>query len=193
MTYAEAEQGVDRGQPGVPGGAAVPPLFFQVMQERADERGVEVGEAEPAGRLPGLVLPEGEQEPARVAVSRDRVGLAFFCRASRSVKNPCRMGARPVIGLPARPPAVRAGRPPGRGARGRPAGTSRSTSGQRGRARSTAAVIRKTRWSEVPSEELHPNFFADRGDSHRPCLDSPGRIYGTHLCRIYQQRSPRST
>ena len=29
------EQGVDGGQPGVPGGAAVPPLFFQVLQERA--------------------------------------------------------------------------------------------------------------------------------------------------------------
>ena len=48
-----AEQGVDRGQPGVAGGAAVPALFFQVLQERADQRGVEVGEAEPAGRLAG--------------------------------------------------------------------------------------------------------------------------------------------
>ena len=49
-----AEQRVDRGQPGVAGGAAVAPVVFQVLQERADQRGVEVGEAELAGCLPGL-------------------------------------------------------------------------------------------------------------------------------------------
>jgi hypothetical protein len=51
---------VDRGQPGVAGGAAVASLLFQVLQERADQRGVEVGEAESAGRLAGGVLREGE-------------------------------------------------------------------------------------------------------------------------------------
>ena len=68
-----AEQRVDRGQPGVAGGAAVSPLVLEVLQELPDQRGVEVGEAEPAGCCPGPLLSEGEQELARVAVGRDRV------------------------------------------------------------------------------------------------------------------------
>ena len=74
---AYSEQRVDRGQAGVAGGAAVAPLLFKVMQELADERGVQVGEAELAGRLAGLGLGEGEQEPAGVAVGGDgvRAGL----------------------------------------------------------------------------------------------------------------------
>jgi len=71
---------VDRGQPGVPGGAAVSPLFFQVLQERADQGGVQVGEAEPAGRLAGLALRESEQQLARVAVGGDRVRAGFLLR-----------------------------------------------------------------------------------------------------------------
>ena len=67
------EQGVDGGQPGVTGGAAVAPAGFQVLQERADKGGVQVGEAESAGRLSGLGLGEGKQKPAGVAVGGDRV------------------------------------------------------------------------------------------------------------------------
>ncbi len=67
------EQGVDCGQAGVAGGASVPPLLFEVLQELPDERGVQVGEAEGAGRLAGLALGEGEQEPAGVTVGGDRV------------------------------------------------------------------------------------------------------------------------
>ena len=70
---AHSRQGVDRGQAGVAGGASVPPLLFEVVQELPDERGVQVGEAEGAGRLAGLALGEGEQEPAGVAVGSDRV------------------------------------------------------------------------------------------------------------------------
>jgi hypothetical protein len=71
------EQRVDRGQAGVACGAAVASLLFQVLEERARQGGVQVGEAEPAGRLAGLVAGEGEQEPERVAVGGDgvRAGL----------------------------------------------------------------------------------------------------------------------
>ena len=71
------EQRMDRGQAGVSGGASVPPLFFQVIQERAHQGGVQVGEAEPAGCLAGLVAGEGQQEAAGVAVGGDgvRAGL----------------------------------------------------------------------------------------------------------------------
>jgi hypothetical protein len=44
------ERRVDRGQPGVAGGAAVAPLLWPVLQERADQRGVQVGKAERATR-----------------------------------------------------------------------------------------------------------------------------------------------
>src|SRR5262245_49872183 len=57
---------------------AFPPLLFEVMKELADERGVEVGEAELAGRLAGLGLGEGEQEPAAVAVGGDGVGAGLL-------------------------------------------------------------------------------------------------------------------
>ena len=46
------EQRVDRGQAGVAGGASVAPLVFEVLQKRADQGGVQVGEAELAGGLP---------------------------------------------------------------------------------------------------------------------------------------------
>jgi hypothetical protein len=72
------EQRVDGGQPGVPRGVAVPPVLFQVRQELPDQGCVEVGEAEPAGRLRGLVLREREEQLARVAVGRDRVWAGLF-------------------------------------------------------------------------------------------------------------------
>ena len=41
-----AEQRVDRGQPGVAGAGAVAAVVFEVVEERRDQRGVEVGEVE---------------------------------------------------------------------------------------------------------------------------------------------------
>ena len=72
------EQRVDRGQAGVAGGAAVAPLVFQVLQERADQGGVQVGEAELCwAASPVCSRAKDEQEPERVAVGRDgvRAGL----------------------------------------------------------------------------------------------------------------------
>ena len=57
------EQRVDRGQAGVAGGAAVAPLLFQVVEEPADQGGVEVGEAELGGLLPAW--PEAKASRSR--------------------------------------------------------------------------------------------------------------------------------
>ena len=65
------EHGVDRGEPGVAGARAVAADLLEVVQERADQRRVEVGEVELA-RLPaGAPGGEGEQQPPGVAVGGD--------------------------------------------------------------------------------------------------------------------------
>ena len=68
-----AEQGADRDEPGVAGPDAVSPSVLEVVEECADQRGVEVGKHEQGGRLAGALLGKGEQEPERVSVGGDRV------------------------------------------------------------------------------------------------------------------------
>jgi hypothetical protein len=46
---------------GVPGGAAVSALLFQVLEERADQRGAEVGEVGACWVFAGLVTGESEE------------------------------------------------------------------------------------------------------------------------------------
>ncbi len=74
-----AEQRVDRCQPGVAGADAVASPGLQVLQEGADQRGVEIGDLEAGGRLAGLLRGEGEQQLEGVAVGGDgvRAGLAL--------------------------------------------------------------------------------------------------------------------
>ncbi len=67
------EQGVDRGQPGVACGDAVAALVLDVVEERGDHRGVQVGDVKPAGQGPGGGGGEAEQQPQRVPVSGDGV------------------------------------------------------------------------------------------------------------------------
>jgi hypothetical protein len=69
----EAEQRVDRGQPGVAGADAVAAVVFEVVEERADQRRVEVGDLERGGLPAGLAGCEGQEQPERVAVGRDGV------------------------------------------------------------------------------------------------------------------------
>ena len=66
------EQRVDRRQPGVAGPDAVAAVVLQVLQERGDRRGVEVGQAERARRLPRAGGGKAEQQPERVTVGGDR-------------------------------------------------------------------------------------------------------------------------
>jgi hypothetical protein len=61
----EAEQGMDRGQAGVAGTDAVAALVFEMVQERADQRGVEVGDLQAGGLFPGLAGGEVQEQPER--------------------------------------------------------------------------------------------------------------------------------
>jgi hypothetical protein len=48
-------------------------LVLEVIQERADQRCVEIVEVELAGLLAGSLVGESEKQAQRVAVGRDRV------------------------------------------------------------------------------------------------------------------------
>ena len=61
-----AEQGADRGQPGVAGGDGVGPPGLQVLKERGDHLGVQVGDVQLAGLLAGLLGGELQQQAAGV-------------------------------------------------------------------------------------------------------------------------------
>ena len=65
-----AEQRPDRGQPGVAGAHAVAPLGLQVVQERHDQGGVQVGEVQLDGLLAGAV--RGERPAAAGCRGRRR-------------------------------------------------------------------------------------------------------------------------
>ena len=70
----EPEQRVDRGQAGVAGADAVAAFVFEVVEERADQGGVQIGEVRaPRARLPVCSRGEAEQQPQRVAVGGDGV------------------------------------------------------------------------------------------------------------------------
>jgi hypothetical protein len=62
----EAEQRMHGGKAGVAGAHAVVPLRLEVVEERADERRVEVGEVELARGLAGAGVGEGQEQPERV-------------------------------------------------------------------------------------------------------------------------------
>jgi hypothetical protein len=68
-----AEQGVDRGEPVVAGSGAVTPLALEVVQERGDQRCVEVGDVQLAGRGADAFGGEGQQQPEGEFVGSDRV------------------------------------------------------------------------------------------------------------------------
>ena len=68
-----AEQRVDRGQARVAGAGAVAAVALEVVEERADQRRVEIRDVEPVRLLAGCVLGEAQQQPERVAVGGDRV------------------------------------------------------------------------------------------------------------------------
>ena len=59
----EAEQRVDRGQPGVAGADAVAALVFEVVEEAGDQRGVEVGQVQRGRCEPGPLGGVAEQQP----------------------------------------------------------------------------------------------------------------------------------
>ncbi len=68
-----AEERVQRGQPHVSRAHAVASLELQVVEELADEGGVELFERERAGLLTQVFRRESQQEPEAVAVAGDGV------------------------------------------------------------------------------------------------------------------------
>ena len=69
----EPVEGVDRSEPGVAGSRAVAPVVFEVVEERADQRRVEIVEVQLERLLAGLLVREAQQQPERVAVGGDRL------------------------------------------------------------------------------------------------------------------------
>jgi hypothetical protein len=59
----EAEEGVDGGEAGVAAADAVPALAFEMVEEGADECGVEVGQIQLGGRFAEPGLRGSEQQP----------------------------------------------------------------------------------------------------------------------------------
>jgi len=70
---SEREQRVDGGQPRVPGGHADAADFFQVGQEPADRRRVEVLEVQRRRALAAVLGQVAQQQPEGVAVGGDGV------------------------------------------------------------------------------------------------------------------------
>src|SRR6266545_2606871 len=58
--HGEAEQRMDRGEPGVAGAHAVASVVFEMGQERHNEFGVEIGDVQPARPGCGALLREAE-------------------------------------------------------------------------------------------------------------------------------------
>ena len=69
----EAEHRVDRRQARVAGAGAVAALVLEVIEERRDQRCVEILDLELGWLFAGALLREGEQQPEGVAVGGDRV------------------------------------------------------------------------------------------------------------------------
>src|SRR6266436_1979515 len=53
--------------------ALLPALVFEVVQERGDQRRVEILDPQAGGRSAGALLSEGQEKPQRVAVGRNGV------------------------------------------------------------------------------------------------------------------------
>ena len=78
-----AEQRADRCQTRVAGADAVGALVLEVIEERADQRRVEIADVQLPGRLGAALGGEGKQQAHCVAVGGDRVlaGVALFGQA----------------------------------------------------------------------------------------------------------------
>jgi hypothetical protein len=70
---SEAVEGVDRAEARVARPDAVASVLFEMLEERADQRRVEIVEVQLERLLGGLPVREAEQQPERVAVGGDRL------------------------------------------------------------------------------------------------------------------------
>ena len=134
----ERKQRVDRREARVAGPRAVAAFALEVVEERADQLGVEVVERQPRRRPADALLAEGEQQPQRVAVGGDgvRAGVALSDQPLGEERLQRRCEQRHV----APRGGARGARRRARAARARPTSTNRCPLGGRGRGRSRAAA-----------------------------------------------------
>src|SRR5260370_12746927 len=76
-----AEERSDRGQSGIPAARTVAPGGLDVQEEFADQVGIEVFDPELRWNLAPLLAGEPQEEPERVAVTRDRMCARLHLRA----------------------------------------------------------------------------------------------------------------
>jgi len=77
------EEGSDRGQAKIAGADGVVAVILDVIQERTDERRIEIVQRELRGRFFEMLLRKSEKQPERIAVRGDGVGtdLALIHKA----------------------------------------------------------------------------------------------------------------
>ena len=71
LESGEPEERMDRGQTGISASDAVPPLCFQIGEERSDRRGIQVAKVEVRRGDPLCLKDECQQQPERVTVGSD--------------------------------------------------------------------------------------------------------------------------
>ena len=74
-----SEERPDRCKAHVSAAGAVAALGLDVVEEGADQRCVEIGEVQRGWGLLESLLRERDEQPKRIAIARDRVGLARRC------------------------------------------------------------------------------------------------------------------
>jgi len=73
LERSEPVEGVDRSEAGVAGSRAVAPIVFEVLEEGADQRRVEIVDVQLERLLAGPLVREAQKQPERVSVGGDRL------------------------------------------------------------------------------------------------------------------------
>ncbi len=88
----KVEEGMDRSEAGVAGGDAVGSIVFEVIEEAAHQRSVEVRQVQLGGPVAGLRLGVAQQQPEGVAVGVDGVRAGISLAAEPTDEEACSAG-----------------------------------------------------------------------------------------------------
>ena len=97
LERGEPVEGVNRAEPRVAGPRTVAAFVFEVAEERADQRRVQVVDVQLEWLLTSLVVREAQQQPERVAVGGDSLRAGIALGDQRPAKNACSTGAIAVM------------------------------------------------------------------------------------------------